>query len=285
MLRRLQDLPDYHVAEGEPDIRGWAVSDRSGNKVGEIDSLLVDTEHDHEDSRGYLPIRYMGLRADNQIRLVPIGQIDIDETKRSATFRETGAQDVSRFPVYDESGTQTRGAQAYSSLFNAPKVDYGRTEFQHDNECISLIEERLKVGKREAQVGEVVARKRVEEVPVEENVTLRKERVEIERHPVNKPLTEGKFGEGENEIRMTLMAEEAVVEKVPYVKEEIILRKKVETENKVIHDKVREEELEFSGTEPERLEERERLTTDQTLEDRSITDRMLNKVDTWKNKE
>ncbi|MNY72061.1 hypothetical protein D3C86_2105320 [compost metagenome] len=76
-----------------------------------------------------------------------------------------------------------------------------------------------------------------------------------------------------------------MVEKVPFVKEEIILRKKVETENKVIHDKVREEELEFSGTEPERLEERERLTTDQPLEERSITDRMLNKTDIRKNKE
>ncbi|HEY9898077.1 MAG TPA: DUF2382 domain-containing protein [Pantanalinema sp.] len=269
MLRRLQDLPDYHVAEGEPDIRGWAVSDRLGKKVGEIDSLLVDTEHDHEDSRGYLPIRYMGLKVENQIRLVPIGLIDIDETKKAATFREAGAQDTTRFAVYDESGTMTKGAQAYSTLFKEPGIDYGRAEFKHESERLNLIEERLKVGKRSTQVGEVIARKRVEEVPVEETVSLRKEHVEIERHPVNKPLTEGKFGEGDKEIRMSIMAEEAVVEKVPYVKEEIILRKEVETENKVIHDKVREEELEFSGTEPERHE-------------KTLSEKMRNRIDELK---
>jgi uncharacterized protein (TIGR02271 family) len=275
MLRRLQDLPNFHVAEGEPDIRGWAVKDRLGTKVGEVDSLLVDTEHDHEDSRGYLPIRYLGLKTENQVKLVPIGLIDIDESKRTAVFREAGIQDASRFPIYDESGMGTKGAATFTSIFKEPTIDYGRAEFQHGSECLTLIEERLKVGKRSAQVGEVIARKRVEEVPVEENITLRKEHVEIERRPVNKPLTEGKFGEGEKEIRMSIMAEEAVVEKVPYVKEEVILHKEIETENKVIRDKVREEELEFAGSEPERYEERKE----------TISEKVRDKIDELKNKE
>lgn len=275
MLRRLRDLPNYHVAEGEPNIQGWTVSDRTGKQVGEVDSLLVDTEHDHEDSRGLLPIRYMGVRSEKQVRLVPIGLVDINETNKTAIFREAGAQDVTRFPVYDESGVATKGVPTFSKIFNEPQVDYTRAEFQHDNARLTLLEERLKVGKRSSQIGEVIAKKRIEEIPVEENITLRKEHVEIERRAVNQPLTTGKFGEGEKEIRMSIMAEEAVIEKVPYIKEEVILHKEVETENKVIRDKVRGEELEFVGTEPERVERR----------DVPLVDKMLNKIDELKKKE
>lgn len=251
MLKNLRDLPDYHLAAGEKDIKGWALIDRGGTRLGEVDSLLVDPELDKEDARGLLPIRYMGVRAGTITRLVPVGMVDVDEGRRTVTLTRGAVTDFNSLPEYKAGEAAPAGKEVFKRLFPEVKAPtYERAEFTHEFPHLTLIEERLRVGKRETQIGEVVAKKRVEEVPVDERVTLRREHVEVERHAVNKPA-EGKIGMGEQEIRMPVMAEEAVVEKVPYVKEEVTLRKEVRTEEKVIHDKVREEELEFVSTEPE----------------------------------
>jgi hypothetical protein len=41
---RLSRLEDYEVAEGYPDIRGWAVRGSNGLEIGVVGELLVDTE-------------------------------------------------------------------------------------------------------------------------------------------------------------------------------------------------------------------------------------------------
>ncbi|HJX29551.1 MAG TPA: PRC-barrel domain-containing protein [Thermoanaerobaculia bacterium] len=46
----------YKVAEGDPDVRGWDVMDRDGNRIGEVDDLLVDTRA--------LKVRYLEVRLD-----------------------------------------------------------------------------------------------------------------------------------------------------------------------------------------------------------------------------
>jgi uncharacterized protein (TIGR02271 family) len=178
---------------------------------------------------------------------------------------KSGAADFAAFPEYKAGEAAPTGKEVYGQLFPGTEAPtYERPEFTHEFPHLTLIEERLRVGKRENQIGEVIAKKRVEEVPVDERIQLRREHVEVERRAVNKPLTEGAIGSGEQEIRMPVMAEEAVVEKVPYVKEEVILRKEIQTEDKVIHEKVREEELEFVSTEPELTEEGGKMTETRT---------------------
>ena len=39
----LRTLHNYRIAEGDPDVRGWEVLGADGNKIGEVDDLLVDT--------------------------------------------------------------------------------------------------------------------------------------------------------------------------------------------------------------------------------------------------
>lgn len=255
MLKNLRDLPGFHVAAGESDIQGWTLTDRVGNSVGEVDCLLVDPDLDKEDARGLLPIRYLGVKSGMVTRLVPVGMVDIDETTHKVNMTKGGKAEFDAFPEFRPGVTLT-GKEAFTRIFPQEKtVDYAREEFVHANPRITLLEEKLRVGKRTEQIGEVIAKKHVEEIPVDETIQLRREHVEVERRAVNKPLTEGKIGEGEQEIRMPIMAEEAVIEKVPYVKEEIILHKEVKTRDKVIHERVREEELEFVSTEPELPEE------------------------------
>lgn len=108
-----------------------------------------------------------------------------------------------------------------------------------------VVEEELKVGKREVQRGGVRIYQRVRETPVEESVQLREEHVKVERHPVNQPATEADmaaFKEGAVELRE--MAEEPVVSKTARVVEEVVVGKEIEQTTADIKDTLRKTEIE-----------------------------------------
>jgi len=105
---------------------------------------------------------------------------------------------------------------------------------------IPVIEEELKVGKRQVQRGGVRVFKRVREIPVNESVELRQEHVRVERHPVDQPATAADlaaFKEGSIELRET--SEEAVVSKTARVVEEVVVGKEVTQQTEQINDTVR----------------------------------------------
>lgn len=111
---------------------------------------------------------------------------------------------------------------------------------------IPVIEESLKVGKREVQRGGVRVFQRVKETPVSESVQLREEHVKVERHPVDKPATAADlaaFKEGSIELRES--AEEAVVSKTARVVEEVIVGKKVSEKTVEIADTVRRTDVDI----------------------------------------
>lgn len=111
-----------------------------------------------------------------------------------------------------------------------------------------LSEEQLAVGKREVQAGEVGLHKRVETQHVHEEIPLRHEEVEIER----RPITDGYSAAGaagatigqDEEIRIPLHAEEAVVEKRVVPTEEVLVRKREVTETQSIDTELRRERAE-----------------------------------------
>ena len=95
-----------------------------------------------------------------------------------------------------------------------------------NQDTVKVVEERLRIGKREVAQGAVRVRSYVVERPVEEQVRLHEERVQIERRPVDRPVTPGDanlFQERTIEARAT--AEEAVVQKEARVVEEIGIKK------------------------------------------------------------
>lgn len=252
MLTRLQDAPDYQLAEGEPDVRGWKVFDSDCKPRGTIETLILDTDANE--------IRYLSVTGDGGKRMVPVGMVDIVEVDEQILLKPNSRFDT--FPTdTGEPLTAERERQVYSSFVpetESRDMSYKRPEFRHESDRLNLIEERLRIGKRQEKIGEAVARKRVKEHPVDEQVQLRREHVEIERRAINKPLAQTEFAstmgrafEEGQEIHVPLMGEEAVVSKEPFVKEVIILRKREDMRTETIHDKVREEVVEFSGTEPE----------------------------------
>jgi uncharacterized protein (TIGR02271 family) len=108
-------------------------------------------------------------------------------------------------------------------------------------EAIPVIEEQLKIGKRAVNRGGVRVVSRVTEKPVEEQINLREERVNVERRPVDRPLTDadarGAFRE--RAIEATETAEEAVVAKDARVVEEVVVNKEVGQRTETVRDSVR----------------------------------------------
>jgi uncharacterized protein (TIGR02271 family) len=106
---------------------------------------------------------------------------------------------------------------------------------------IPVVEEELRVGKREVQRGGVRVYQRVQEKPVSEQVELREERVNVERRPVDRPASEADFANIKDgaAIEMRESAEEAVVSKTARVVEEVIVNKEATQRTEQVNDTVR----------------------------------------------
>lgn len=118
---------------------------------------------------------------------------------------------------------------------NAQLRDYDEKDI-----VLPVIEEEVQIGKRQVQSGRMRIYTEVTETPVEEQVTLREERINVDRRPANRAVTDADlnaFREGEMEIRTT--AEEAVVNKQARVVEEVHIDKDVTEHTETIRDSVR----------------------------------------------
>jgi uncharacterized protein (TIGR02271 family) len=113
------------------------------------------------------------------------------------------------------------------------------------NETIPIVEERLNVGKRVTDHGRVRVRSYAVERPVEEQVNLRQESVQVERRPVDRAPTEGDEALfAERTIEAVEHSEEAVVSKEARVVEEVGLRKEGGERTETVSDTVRRTEVE-----------------------------------------
>jgi uncharacterized protein (TIGR02271 family) len=111
--------------------------------------------------------------------------------------------------------------------------------------AIPVVREELQVGKRAVQRGGVRVYTRTVETPVEEQVTLREERVRVDRRPANRPVTDADLNTLRDQtIEVTEMAEEAVVNKQARVVEEVVVGKESRDRTETIRDTVRSQEVE-----------------------------------------
>jgi len=118
------------------------------------------------------------------------------------------------------------------------------TRMAKDSEAIPVVQEQLRVGKRDVSHGRVRVRSYMVEEPVEEQVNLRNERVVLERRPVDRPLSGTDAAFQDRTIEAEERAEEAVVSKEARVVEEVALRKEAEDRSETISDTVRHTEVE-----------------------------------------
>jgi uncharacterized protein (TIGR02271 family) len=122
--------------------------------------------------------------------------------------------------------------------------DMGEQLNEQRSTAIPVVQEELKVGKREVQRGGVRVFSRVVETPVNESVSLREEHVNVERRPVDQPIsTADSTAFKEQSIEMRERAEEAVVQKSARVVEEVVVGKEATQRQENISDTVRHTEV------------------------------------------
>jgi uncharacterized protein (TIGR02271 family) len=116
----------------------------------------------------------------------------------------------------------------------------GRTQAS----SVPVVEEELKVGKRQVLRGGVRIYSRVVEQPVQESINLREERVRVERQPVNRPAEAADLRAGQEQtIEVQEFAEEPVVSKEARVIEEVRVGKEASQKTETIRDNVRHTEV------------------------------------------
>jgi uncharacterized protein (TIGR02271 family) len=109
---------------------------------------------------------------------------------------------------------------------------------------IPVIEEELQVGKRATTRRRVRIYPRIVDEPVDEQISLRQEHVEVQRRPVDRPVEEHDLNAlKQGAVEMSETSEEPVVQKKARVVEEIVVSKDVKQENRNVHDTVRKTEV------------------------------------------
>jgi uncharacterized protein (TIGR02271 family) len=115
--------------------------------------------------------------------------------------------------------------------------------------AIPVVREEIQVGKRQILRGGVRVYSRVVNEPIEENISLREERVRVDRKPVNRQATEADLKGGRDEvIEVREYAEEPVVAKQSRVVEEVRVGKDVSERTETIRDNVRRTEVNVERT-------------------------------------
>ena len=112
------------------------------------------------------------------------------------------------------------------------------------DDVISVVEERLQVGTRQVDRGGVRVRAYVVEIPVQEQVSLREEHVDVERRTLNTPVADTADLFKERSMELTETAEEAVIGKEARVVEEVAVHKQAGERVETVNDTVRHTEVE-----------------------------------------
>ena len=177
------------------------------------------------------------------------GPTDIDEHSDSGTSMAGmgmgGAMGAGSTGLQKSSSMSAQSATQTSSLQG--KTAQRTDSLQRDTSTASIpvVEEQLKVGKREVQRGGVRIFSRVIETPVDQTIGLREEHVNVERHRVDQPINPNDASAfKEQTIEMRETAEEAVIQKSARVVEEVTVGKQVSERQQQVHDKVRRTEVE-----------------------------------------
>ena len=155
------------------------------------------------------------------------GAVDLDARERD--WRAQGWTREAATPA-TAAGTALADAApgAVSTHAPAPAVTPPPAGTGVQEQAIPVFEERLVVGKRDVTRGTVRVRVHVREVPVEVPVHLREEHAVIERHVVDRPVTDADTDAfQEKVVAVDTVVEEPVVAKEAVVVEEIVVHKDV----------------------------------------------------------
>lgn len=206
-LDELDTLSHWELEHKEQDIRGRPLVSATGERLGVIEDLLVDKGNE----------RVAAVRlADGRAARVEYLEIQTDKV-------------VYRPQAGVRTGT-TAGTHGDS---------------KHADQVIPIVEEELVVGKAVREGGTIRVNSRVVTETVGEDVTLRKEHVEVERVNVNRDIDPSDADSllKDATIEVTERSEEAVVGKTAHVTGEVRIDKDVQVETERVQGTVRHTEV------------------------------------------
>jgi len=218
----LSALDDFEVAEGYPDIRGWCVASADGQEVGKVHDLLIDVDH--------MRTRYLDVRLTKELAsspgdrdvLVPIGTAELVEGKDVVRVPLT-AERFGLLPVYEHRLSRTHelevrrhfslGEAAAAAVTGATAAATTRNFYDDER-----YDDRRFFGKRRpTQTEAELAARRVDA-----------ERADAARVDAARVDTEREIRDRDNEIRVPVEREDAVVlKRGDDGRDEIIIRRPV----------------------------------------------------------
>ncbi len=217
-----------------------------GDKISDFFGNLFGTDDDTE-TTGERDLYAEAVRRGSVVVAV---KTDDKMTDRAADIlNDNGAVDVDRrAALYRAAGYKNYDRKA--PLYTANQSQNEFQQFAGQGEiALPVIEEQLNVGKRVVQRGGVRVHTRITSRPVTEQVTLREEKVNVERRPADRAVTDAdlkNFKEGEFDV--TTRAEEAVVGKEARVVEEVVVGKETTEHTKTVRDTVRKTDVQVEET-------------------------------------
>jgi len=203
-------------------------------------SQLKDLFGSHSDYSSDFEHYQEGLRRGGAIVSVAVNDEDVDEVRDM--LESSGATDV------NEKGEEWR-SQGWSGPINQNTSEARSqvSEKEQADRAIPVVEETLKVGKRQRENRTVRVYRRVVETPVEQTVDLTDEKVIVERTRVDRPADSNDLQFEEKTIEVTETTEEPVVAKEAHVVEEVKVSKQRRTRQETVKDSLRRTEVEVQN--------------------------------------
>ena len=223
----LSKFGEYELVDKDRDIRGWKVQDHAGQVLGSVKELIVDTErelvtHIILDNKEEYSIRDIEL-VDDRVVLGAAAAAAAVAANRDTVQLETVA------PPVDESGDMR----------------------------LQVIEERLRIGKRQVEQGGVRVHTEATDLPVQRQVPLLQEHVEVVRRAVDRSATNADLASlTDRSVEVVERAEVPVVTKAARVVEEVVVKRDIEERSETVHETVRRKDVEVREIQPAAVPDR-----------------------------
>src|SRR4051794_30863298 len=180
------------------EMRGSAVYDSAGEKIGKVEEIFYDEDTREPEWLG-IGTGFLGTKR----VLVPVAGASMSDDGLTVRYAKQQVKDSPDIDG-DEIDEQTeRALYSYYRLEGSnatpPQGDAADRDRQTglenlDERSLTRSEEELRVGKRDVESGRVRVRKWVETEPVEAEVQLERERVHINREPIDEPVSGAQIG-------------------------------------------------------------------------------------------
>ncbi len=234
------DRDNIHV-ETRGDLKASRLTSGRDSNTREITSALTKRGVPEEEALFYAE----GVRRGGNLVVVEVADEHV-QVVAEMMHRHRPVEMKRRRTSWEEQGFADYDEQAsrYTEEEIRRERERYRAEAGTQEEMVPIVEEELRVGKRTIERGGVRIHSYVEEVPVEESVRLREEKVEVERHDVDRPVRDADHVFEDRTIEMRETAEEVVVDKETRVTGEVVIRKTAEEHEETVRDTVRHTEVE-----------------------------------------